>query len=103
MDETITVELSLAEIHRLISALHELIHIEQGDEGLMTDVDKTLMMKLVNLIGTGTERVASSRRRTRRSTSLLDHRIGRWTRPLVLPLKCSRQPLLSVTPSAPGA
>jgi len=51
MDQTITLELTLDEIRRLISGLHELIHAEQrGQESPIEDQDKALLMKLIEVV-----------------------------------------------------
>jgi hypothetical protein len=51
MDQTITLELTLDEVQRLIAALHELIDTEQeGDDNAIKEQDKALLMKLVEVI-----------------------------------------------------
>ena len=51
MEPIITLELTLEEAQRLISALHELIDSEQRSQDRpMHDADKALLMKLIELI-----------------------------------------------------
>jgi len=51
MEPIITLELTLGEAQRLISALHELIDSEQQSQDTpMNDADKALLMKLIEVV-----------------------------------------------------
>jgi len=50
MDDATTLELTAAEIKRLIDALHTTFETENGDNGETSDADKVLLMKLVEAL-----------------------------------------------------